>query len=384
MTGWISPDTLLTQVRNTAPFLYPLPAVSPKATRLAPLAVEGPFAYRKILSAAEGFDWAALTEEEELIDYFAVCLACHHASVATFVPTDVDSKIRGLALNKSHDRDVLRTMVRCGLAMHDWSLEGISTRVQLIGDLGPVSGHDGEWLSVMAGALGRMLQCGDTEYAEMTEECIHRELQRELQAFRTAHGMPGRELDVLRLAMSITHNLGDLDQGIGFWESKTVTAPARARFYKLAHEENKSGYGGGFQPIASLYKRGLASEGHRHYPLRQVKPLRKSAELLLPLGPFFDDWGATIIRHKDLDLNEKSEVVDALVRGCRKVLNQQGYFRAIAGMQEASRRDFDAAAERMPNGARKDLKDPELRRLAAIPRSSFESSMKKLIPARLT
>jgi hypothetical protein len=52
-------------------------------------------------------------------------------------------------------------------------------------------------------------------------------------------------------------------------------------------------------------------------------------------------------------------------------------------MQEASRRDFDAAAERMPNGARKDLKDPELRRLSAIPRQSFESRMKKLIPAVL-
>lgn len=352
-------------------------------TRLAPLVSDGPFAYKSILAAAEGFDWPALTEEEELVDYFVVCLACHHASVATFVPTDVDSKIRGLALNKTRDRDVLRTMVRCGVAMHGWSLEGISTRAQFIGDLGAVSGHDGEWLSVMSGALGRMLQCGDTEYAEMTEEYIHQELLRELQAFRLAHATPGRELDVLRLAMSITHNLGDLDQGISYWESKTVTAAARARFYKLAHEENKHGYGGGFQPVANLYKRGMASEGHRHYPLRQVKPLRKSAELLLPLGPFFDEWGSTVMRFKGLDLNEKAEILDALVRGCRKVQGQQGYYRAIAGMQEASRRDFDLAAERMPNGARKDLKDPELRRLSAIPRASFESRMKKLIPATL-
>ncbi len=345
--------------------------------------MEGPFAYKSILAAAEGFDWTWLTEEEELVDYFVLCLACHHASVATFVPTDVDSKIRGLALNRTRDRDVLRTMVRCGITMHGWSLDGISTRAQVVGDLGPVSGHDGEWLSVLSGALGRMLQCGDTEYAEMVEELIHRELLRELEAFRLAHATPGRELDVLRLAMSITHNLGDLDQGISYWESKTVTAAARARFFKLAHEENKQGYGGAFQPVANLYRRGMAAEGHRHYPLRQVRPLRKSAELLLPLGPFFDDWGGTILRSPVLDASEKAEILDALVRGCRKVQGQQGYYRAIAGMQAVSRRDFDAIAERMPNGARKDLKDPELRRLAAIPRSSFESSMKKLIPARL-
>ncbi len=41
---------------------------------------------------------ASLTREEQLQDYFALCLACHHATVATFVPTDVDTKIRGIAV----------------------------------------------------------------------------------------------------------------------------------------------------------------------------------------------------------------------------------------------------------------------------------------------
>lgn len=383
MTGWISPDTLLSQVRNTAPFLYPLVPVRPdNAGGLAGLASDGPFGYRSILSAAEAFAWDTRSDEEQLVHYFALCLACHHTTVATFVPTDVDSKIRGLAFFKTHDREILRKMVEAGQAMHTWSLEGISTRAQFIGDLGPVSGHDGEWLSVMAGAHGRLLQCGDSEYAELTGELIDQELRRELKAFELASAQPGRELDVLRLAMSITHNVGDLDQGISFWESKTVTAPSRERFSRLAHE-NKTAYQGGFQPIAKLYSKAMAAEGHRHYPLRQVKSLRISADLLLPLGPFFDDWGQTVMRHAGFGVEEKSEVLDALVRGCRKVPNQQGYFRAIAGMQEASRRDFDAAAERMPNAGRKDLKDPDLRRLVAVPRQSFESRMKKLVsPSR--
>jgi hypothetical protein len=33
--------------------------------------------------------------ENDRVDYFTLCLACHFATVATYVPTDVDSKIRG-------------------------------------------------------------------------------------------------------------------------------------------------------------------------------------------------------------------------------------------------------------------------------------------------
>jgi hypothetical protein len=269
-------------------------------------------------------------------------------------------------------------MVQIAMAMGDWTVDGISTRAQYVGNLGPVSGHDGEWLSVLAGAHGRLLQRGDTESAELTADAIDGELMRELKAFELAYDERGREIDVLWLAMSITHNIGDIDQGISFWEAKMVTGPSRVRFGRLAHE-NTSAYRGAFQPIADLYKKAMASEGHRHYPLRPVKPLRKSADLLLPLGPFLDAWGETVIRHKALDIAEKSEILDALVRGCRKVPNQQGYFRALAGMQSGSQKDFDAAAERMPNASKKDLRDPDLRRAIAVPRTSFESRMKKMV-----
>jgi hypothetical protein len=65
-----------------------------------------------------------LNREEQLQDYFALCLACHHATVATFVPTDVDTKIRG------------------------------------------VSGHNGEHWSAIAAGLGRLLELRDTVAAE--------------------------------------------------------------------------------------------------------------------------------------------------------------------------------------------------------------------------
>ena len=91
---WISPETLLSQVHNTAPFLEArMPSREPgRLTELGQTS-DG---FLRILANWENILRAGLTREEQLQDYFAVCLACHHATVATFVPTDVDTKIRGI------------------------------------------------------------------------------------------------------------------------------------------------------------------------------------------------------------------------------------------------------------------------------------------------
>ena len=50
---------------------------------------------------------------------------------------------------------------------------------------------------------------------------------------------------------------------------------------------------GRFDLAVRMYQdTGLSAEGHRHYPLRPVKALRRSPATLLPLCPFLDDWGA--------------------------------------------------------------------------------------------
>ena len=387
--GWIAPDNLASLVRNTAPFLYKNAAGSGSPRRLFDCLdddIAAGFApgnrpsssFLKVLFATEVHDWTSLNTAEQLVDYCVLCLCCHHATVATFVPTDVDSKIRGLIWHKTRDRDVLRALGQAGLAMGRWDLRGVSRRTIDIGDLGPVSGHDGEWLSVLAGGHGRFLELRDTEWAERTADAIDAELKRELLAFQIAYATKGAELAVLHLAASITHNVGDLDQGISFWEGRTVAVESLKRFHRLAHE-NKSAYGGAFQVPADLYKKALSTEGHRHYPLRAVKPLRQSVDLLLPLGPCLDDWGATIASHKDLTPRDRSEVIDALVRGCRKIPGQQGYYRALAGMSEQSIRAFDDAVALLPAASRKDLRSPETRRLMAVPRGSFESRMRKFV-----
>ena len=374
-SDWIEPANLVSLVRNTAPFLLDgtPPAPRPRLSTFA----SSPLGFLSILNRAEQHAWNELPGDDKLEDYFALCLACHHATVATFVPTDVDSKIRGLIWRRARDPELVRRLAVIALGMKQWDLDGVTTRKAEIGAFGPVSGHDGEWLSVMAGAHGRLLQCADSEWAERTASAIDSELHRELDAFELALATPGREIETLQMAMLIAHNIGDLDQGISFWDTRDFTSASRERFARLGHE-NTSAYGGRFRAPAELYRKSISAEGHRHYPLRSVKPLRQSADLLLPLGPFFDDWGAMIANHPLLKTADRCEILDALVRGCRKVANQQGYFRAIAGFQNASQRNFEAAAALLPSATRRDLREPALRQKVALPRASFESPLKKL------
>lgn len=337
-----------------------------------------PMGYLEVLAGAEALEQSSSDGEEWNEDYFALCLACHHATVATFVPTDVDSKIRGLLWRRARSVESMERMFRMALRAHRWSIQGISTRATEAAGVGPVSGHDGEMLSVFAGALGTFVRAGADVLAREAEAAIEAELAREAAEFRFAYRTPGCELDVLRLATSLTHNAGDLDQGISFWGKSESYGAARARLSRLAHE-NKSPFDGWYQVAADIYRRAMSPEGHRHYPLRGVKALRRSAEYLLPLGPFFDDWGAIVATHPGLTMEERAEVVAALITGCRKLEGQRGYYRALHGFFGAFRGSAERVIKMLPVTARNDWKNAELRRQLAVPRSSFESMMRKMI-----
>jgi hypothetical protein len=358
---WIAPATLTAQVWNAAPFLEArLPAV--EAGRLIELGASADGFLRILANWKNVF--GDLTPEEQLQDYFALCLACHHATVATFVPTDVDTKIRGILWQASRDRDVLRGMLRLALAARSWSEDGISVRA-----VRGVSGHNGEQWSVLAGGLGRLLELGDTEAAEEAQAAIEEEIDRERTMFEAVAGERGGELDLLRLSMTLAHNRGDLTQGMSFWRKTARTA---------AVQEHLSARGR-FATAARIYEHtGMSAEGHRHYPLRRVKALRRSAAMLLPLAPFLDEWGAAVA-----GLEESDEALAALVTGCQKVEGQQGYYRAIAGMRGAAPGAFARAAERMPASAQRALRGAEIRKLIDVARASFESMMRKRAQAAL-
>lgn len=360
---WISPETLLSQVHNTAPYLQAmLPA--PEPARLVDLG-NTPTGFLRVLASWENIHNPTHHHAEQLQDYFALCLSCHHATVATFVPTDVDTKIRGLAWRETPDAEVLKPMMRFALNARAWTEDGISTR-----SVRGVSGHNGEHWSAIAGGLGRMLELGDTESADEALAAIETEIDREQSVFdRTAAERDG-ELDLLRLAMILAHNRGDLTQGMGFWKKIPATLPLMDHLSKR----------GRFDLAVRMYQEtGLSAEGHRHYPLRPVKALRRSPATLLPLCPFLDDWGAAVAQLEEID-----EVLAALVNGCHKLAGQQGYYRAIAGMYAASSSNFDRAAARMTSSTQRLLRAAEMRKLIDVPRVSFESTMRKRARAFMT
>ena len=359
---WIGPETLISQVRNTAPFLEArLPA--PEPARLTEIG-HSPDGFLRILGSWENILRPTLNHEEQLQDYFALCLACHHATVATFVPTDVDTKIRGIVWHESRDPEILRPMLGLALASRTWTEDGISVRA-----VRGVSGHNGEQWSAIAGGLGRLLELGDTASAQEAQAAIEAEIDREQEIFDGCAAERDAELDLLRLSMTLAHNRGDLTQGMGFWKRNQVTAPV------MQHLSERGRFG---LAVGIYQTTGLSAEGHRHYPLRPVKVLRRSATTLLPLCPFLDEWGSVVVQ-----LEKSHEVLAALVTGCQKVEGQQGYYRAIAGMRNASSGTFERAAAHMPNAVQRLLRGAELRKLIDVPRVSFESMMRKRARAAL-
>jgi hypothetical protein len=385
--GFIGPRTLLEQVRIAAPFLFdgshPLSKEDP-GTQGERLLDHGfhPVGWWSILRHADRLQAAEDPSARARTDYFALCLAAHFASVASYVPTDVDAKIRhALWFEDQPEEEMVR---RCDLALFlkEWDVRGVSARILDVEGLGPVSGHDGERLSVLCGGMLGLLERGDSKAAARFEVEIDAELEREAAAFaeveRELGREPGRELDLLRLAWILTHNAGDVMQGLAAKGARRVGEREKARFADLARERFER-YGGAFGRAAALYRAILAPEGHRNYPLRATKLLRAHPDLLLPLGPCLDEWGARLATWPAWSTAQRAEVLSAILEGCRKVPGQESYFRALAGFDAAhpgglASRDL---AGHLGSAARRSLADPELLKKARVPRASFERSLAK-------
>lgn len=156
--------------------------------------------------------------KEQRVDYFALCMAAHFATVATYVPTDVDSKIRGHCWSDG-DEQVLVEQFQVLKNALVWDVSAVSRRVVWIPQQakgkglidGPISGHDGEWLGVLVGAFGAFLRVGNVKLAAEAEHLIEQELEREAVAFRECRLMkPSVDSDtrLLKLAAILTHNVG--------------------------------------------------------------------------------------------------------------------------------------------------------------------------------
>jgi len=354
--GFIGPRTLRAQVENTAPWLF-----APGAPSLP---------YVAILRGADALEPTAGPTPAQRTAYFELCLAAHFASAATWVPTDVDTKIRRALWQEAAGTDELPRMRALAHALRGWDPVPVSARVVQVPSVGAVSGHDGERLAVLAGGLVASRAAHDAAACAELEHAIDTELSREARAFAAVERERGAELELLRLAAVLTHNAGDLGQGLG--------GAADARFGELARG-GPGRYGGAFARAALLYRELLAADGHRNYPLRKPRALRRARALLLPLAPFLDEWGEGVARSAELDHRERAEVVSALVEGCRKLPGQSAYFRALAGLERALPRGLGAPelAQHYPVSVRRELRSAGLRKRLAVRRESFEASLAK-------
>lgn len=346
----IDPATLLGLVENTAPFLFRDRKPLTPYTRVMLSAKENPPARYSHL------------------EYYRLALSAHYTTVATFVPTDVDNQIRKNLWDQTLPPGTTEAMAALVLESYTWDFRPVTARYQESGGA-YVCGHQGEWFSVAVGAYAAH-RTTNPELANAVRAAILHEVKAEAELFRRLKKAQDG-VGLLKASTAIAHNLGDLDRVIDQWELP-ASDPLRRDGYKLGHGPHPD-----FGPLqaelldaGNLNKAFMASENHRHYPLRKPKCLRRSVDFLLPLGPFFDAWGETVSRHPLLSPEEVAEVVEALIDGFEKLSSPKiplyGYARALGGIQRAFRGGPGRLPDYLPSRAAKALAKgliPEINRL---------------------
>lgn len=346
----IAPKLLVAQVRNTAPFL------------LDSAEKEAPFV--EFLKAAEQG-----SEEFDHASYFRLCVSAHWATVATFVPTDVDVHIRQKLWQGGLPNSTLLKMVETTLESLTWPVEGVTTRwvrSPATGEL--VCGHQGEWFSIAVAAYGA-LKRREPQAAGELAEAILREMHREAQIYEDCKKARDK-IALLKAATVLAHNLGDLDRVMDAWNISDDD-PLKTRAYKAGHQPSAL-FGSTLFEAGEVNKQWMAIENHRHYQLRAPRALRRNRDLLLPISPFLDQWGSLIARHPSLKPEEVGEVAEALIIGWEKTPGSFGYPRALRGIEENFPGGQRALLDYLPASKGRILKAGPLRSLCIIPRERFE------------
>ena len=308
-------------------------------------------------------------------------LAAHYATIATFVPTDVDAHIRHHMWMSVADADTFDRAKACVDEAVSRDARVVSARVTE-----GLSGHDGEWLSVRAGALGRALVLGLDGAAAVLAAEIDAELDREQRVFAQTLERGAPAPTTLALATTIAHNLGDLSRVVDAWPKAARASELCARYSRLGHADSPRA-GREFLVAGALNKELMALENHRFLALRRPRALRRSRALLLPVGPWFDAWGETLCRSGLLDDADRAEVVAALVELHLRSPTQEGCLRALAAMHRETRGGLGWYGTALPARLRKELGRGRIRDAIDVPRERFEARIEsrcRALVARLT
>ena len=355
----IAPSVLVSQIANTAAWIVDASDLEPAAIARRATDIE-----------------ARWKIDPRDVAYFELLLAAHFLTVATFVPTDVDARIRHHGWVEA-ERPQLAAQLDVVDRAATWDPRRVSARTVTSPDGAiTICGHDGEWLSVWAGALGRALMLEDEVAIERVTTAIDASLVRQAAVYSALEKQPDRTFDVLRAATVLAHNAGDLSRVVEQWPRRPHLELLRGRFMKLGHERADR-YGGAFVRAGVVNKALTAIENHRFLALRAPRGLRRSRALLLPIGPFFDDWGKDVARSPELESGDRAEVVEAMLETHLRDPLQLGCLRALSAMHEHAPGGLDRIAPDLPARMRKLVSAGAVREAAKTTRTTFEARLMK-------
>jgi hypothetical protein len=355
----IGPELVRSQVKNTAAWLW-----DDARARAATTALDDVEAAERDRTAPDGSN-----------AYLRLLLSAHWATVATFVPTDVDARIRHHAWAAMETEEEIARACDVVDEIAALDVHAVSARV-VDSDHGTMCGHDGEWLGVRAGALGRAIALGAKTTIERLVEAMDRELAREARIFEEALATKAPTKDgparVLSSATVIAHNLGDLSRVVDQWPTKD--AALHARYVRLGHADAREPRPS-FVLAGRMNKEIAALENHRFLALRKPRGLRASRALLMPIGPWLDGWGETIARAPEIEDRDRAEIVAALLSIHLSSLDQQGCLRALAGIHRATRGGLEHYVADLPARLRKDALRGKVREAIDTPEERFRARM---------
>lgn len=376
--GNIDPDNLIGLVQNSVPYIFT--KENQKEGSISEIFEKYPEkGWLYILNSylLEDREGAEQTKAVKWYEYFLLCLSAHWGSVMTFVPTDVDNKIRIKLWNDTEKRTVVEKMVQAVLLVPKWDMTCVSRRTFSEVEFGNLSGHNGEYLTVLGGALGGCLNRGWQDLADMIEKKIDEELIRENQIFKKLIALNGHEIDVLKVSAIITHNVGDLLRAVGMWTCE-ISLIIRYK-KKIMMLMKKNGDGFYFYEAGLIYKEFSVNDNGRHLALREPKFLRNSEEYLLPIGPFFEEWGEAIGRNPVLKESDIISIINALLDAAERTPLQKGYTRALAGMNRTLPKGLKEFDKKIQKQGLKTLKLLKIEEESKISTESYYQRLSKKV-----
>lgn len=361
----ISPNILLKNVENTAPFIF---KGELKTDTKETAFLETLRRYKKN---------SKLLKSLSLTDYFEMCLCAHWSTAGTFVPTDVDNQIREKLWKHSSIFKHIDKMAEITMDAWKWDYSQVTNRKSYNRlNSNVMSTHEGTWLSVAIGAYCALVKNSKNELASDMADIILEEVKKEEQILIQLRE-DRDHINFLRAAPLMAHNFGDLDRVMICWDMNG-SDPFFKKVFKLGHQLNDD-----YDPIlvytGKVNKEFSSKENHRHMEMRRPKCLRRSYEFLIPVGPFMDDWGKVLGQTDKLSLDEKGEIVAALFEGFNREAQAFGYVRAYRALMNELENGLISLEQSIPYDLISNIKTSDFSKLASTSREEFEDRYVKML-----